>query len=95
MGGEKGRRWDAVFFGLTSWPRSLETAVSSLPGLHRLKKEGQREVTTDAEVTQEAEFRPGRGNCKLGGPKAKSMVLLRSEGKRCSISGAPSPTLFL
>lgn len=42
LGGEKGRRRDAVFFGLTSWPTCLETAVGSFPGLHRLeKKEGQ------------------------------------------------------
>lgn len=55
MGGGKGRRRDAVFFGLTSWPACLETAVGSFPGLHRFeKKEGQG---LEDEVTQETEFK--------------------------------------
>lgn len=77
MGGEKGRRWDGHFFGLTSWPRWLETVTGSLPGLHRLEeKEGQ------GEVTQEDEFRSGSSSCMLEGPKAKSMVLLRLKRMR-------------
>lgn len=64
MGGEKGRRWDAHFFGLTSWSIYLEPEAGSHPGLHRLEKEGQ------GEITQEARFRSRSGNCPLEGPKA-------------------------
>lgn len=56
--GEKGRRRDAVFLGLTSWPVCLETAVGSFPGLHRFeKKEGQGLDMKEDEVTQETEFK--------------------------------------
>lgn len=93
--GKKEGDGQLFFFGLTSWPMRLEIAIGSLPGLHRLEKAGRpRSGQKEAETSQEAEFRSGWGNCKLEGPKAKSMVLLKSEDemkdKRFSISGAPS-----
>lgn len=67
MGEEKGRRWDAHFFGLTSWP----TAAGSLPGLHSLEKERQGGVTQEAESS----------NCVLEDPK-QITVLQKSKKMR-------------
>ena len=76
MGGEKGRRWDAHFFALTSQSMCLEPAPGSYPGLHRLEKEGQ------GEVRQETRFRLRSSNCTLESPKANTMVLLKSKKVR-------------
>lgn len=77
MGGEKGRRWDAHYFELTSWPKRLETVRGTLPGLRRQEKKEEQ-----GDMEQEDKFRSGSSNCMLEGWKAKSTVLLKSKRMR-------------